>query len=78
METAMPTSSDVRLTIHVNVQISAFALQTIVANAKKVAPRDGGGSLRIDTADWVSQMISKFLEQRDFENFVKDGSNYMP
>lgn len=74
----MPTPSDDRLTIHVNVQISASALQSIVANAKKVTPRDDGGSLRVDTADWVNQMISKFLEQRDFESFVKDGSNYLP
>ena len=74
----MPTPSHDRLTIHVNVQISASALQAIVANAKKVAPRDGGGSFRVDTADWVSQMISKFLEEKDFENFVKDGSKYLP
>jgi len=74
----MPVASHDRLTIHANIQISASALQTIVANAKKVAPRDGGGSLRVDTADWVSQMISKFLEEKDFESFVKDGSKYMP
>jgi len=74
----MPTPSDDRLTIHVNIQISASALKAIVANAKKVTPRDSEGSLRVDTADWVNQMISKFLEQRDFESFVKDGSNYMP
>jgi hypothetical protein len=74
----MPVASHDRLTIHVNIQISASALQTIVSNAKKVAPKDGGGSLRVDTADWVSQMISKFLEEKDFESFVKDGANYMP
>ena len=74
----MPTPSDDRLTIHVNIQISASALQAIVANAKKVTPRDGGGSLRVDTADWVSRMISKFLEEKDFETFVKDSSKYMP
>jgi len=74
----MPVASHDRLTIHVNIQISASALQAIVANAKKMAPRDGGGALRVDTADWVSQMISKFLEEKDFESFVKDGSNYIP
>jgi hypothetical protein len=74
----MPGTSHDRLTIHVNIQISASALQTIVANAKKVAPRDGGGALRVDTADWVSQMVSKFLDEKDFESFVKDGSKYMP
>ena len=73
----MPNPSHEQLTIHVNVQISASALQTIVANAKKVAPRDGAGSFRVDTADWVSQMISKFLNEKNFEDFVKDSSNYM-
>jgi hypothetical protein len=64
-----------KLTIHVNIQISAPALQTIVANAKRAAPRDGG-IYRVDTADWVSQIISRFLEEKDFENYVKDGSKY--
>ncbi|MBI5062984.1 MAG: hypothetical protein HZB87_05870 [Desulfatitalea sp.] len=74
----MSIPSHDKLTIHANVQISAVALQTIVANAKKVAPRDGTGSLRVDTADWVSQMISRFLEEKDFENYVKDSSKYLP
>lgn len=74
----MPRPSDDKLTIHINIQISAPALQTIVANAKKVAPRDGGGSFKVDTADWVSLMISRFLEEKGFENYVKDSSKYLP
>lgn len=73
----MSIPSHDKLTIHVNVQISASALQTVVANAKRVAPRDGSGALRVDTADWVSQMISRFLEEKDFESYVKDSANYM-
>jgi hypothetical protein len=73
----MPNPSSDRLTIHVNVEISAPALQTIVANAKKVAPREGG-ACRVDTADWVSQMISRFLLEKDFDNYVRDSSKYLP
>ncbi len=73
----MPSPSQNQLTIHINVSISASALQTIVANAKRMAPRNSDGSLRVDTADWVSQLISRFLVERDFENYVKDSSNYV-
>lgn len=73
----MAGSSHDQLTIHINVAISASALQTIVANAKKMAPRDGSGSFRVDTADWVSQIISRFLEENDFENYVKDSTKYV-
>ena len=72
----MTVPSQDKLNIHVNVQISAFALQTIVAYAKKVAAKDSSGSARIDTADWVSHMISRFLEEKDFESYVQDESNY--
>jgi hypothetical protein len=65
-----------KLNIHVNVQISAFALQTIVGYAKNVAAKNSSGPCRIDTADWVSHMISRFLELKDFESFVQDESNY--
>lgn len=67
----MMAPSQEKLNIHVNVQISAFALQTIVAYAK-----NSRGSCRIDTADWVSHMISRFLESKDFETYVQDESHY--
>ncbi len=60
------------LVINVNVEIPATALQAIVANAKKIAGRDQKGIYRIDTADMVSQVISKFLLETDFETYAKD------
>ncbi len=60
------------LVINVNVEIPATALQAIVANAKKIAGRDQKGIYRVDTADKVSQVISKFLLETDFETYAKD------
>jgi hypothetical protein len=65
-----------KLSVHVNVEISAVALQAIVANAKLIAPKDANGNYHVDTADHVSAMISRFLAERDFDSFVMDVDNY--
>jgi hypothetical protein len=65
-----------KLSVHVNVHITASALQAIVSNAKHVATRDANGSYRIDTADQVSEMITRFLDEKDFESFVKNIDNF--
>ncbi|MDA8141780.1 MAG: hypothetical protein M0036_24305 [Desulfobacteraceae bacterium] len=59
-----------KLRIHVNVEITAAALQAIVAHAKQAAKKDGQGSYRIDTADQVSEVISRFLEEKDFDAYT--------
>jgi hypothetical protein len=71
MEFEMPTASQDKIRIHVNVEITAAALQTIVSHAKHLARRNENGILCIDTADQVSEMISRFLEEKDFESFLK-------
>ena len=62
--------------IHVNVKITTASLQTIVENAKNIAGRNEKGHYRVDTADKVSRMISRFLLENDFEGFVRDITNY--
>ena len=62
--------------IHVNVKITTVSLQTIVGNAKKVAGRNEKGYYQVDTADKVSEMISSFLLENDFEGYVEDINNY--
>ena len=64
------------LRVSVNVFITADALQAVVANAKKMAGRGAKGSYLVDTADKVSEMITRFLEEKDFEGYVKDINNY--
>ncbi len=74
----MSNTSNDKLAVHVNVEISATALQAIVANAKRMAARDAEGICRVDTADQVSIMISRFLDEKDFDNYVLDLKNYTP
>ena len=73
----MPSTEDDKLRIHVNIEISTVALQSIVANAKRTAPKDASGAYHIDTADKVSEMVTRFLDQNDFEGFVGDVNNYI-
>lgn len=72
----MVDASSEMLNIHVNVQITATALQAIVANAKQLAGKDADGVYRVDTADQVSNMITSFLAEEDFESYVRDINNY--
>ncbi len=62
--------------VNANVTITAAALQAIVANAKANAPRNEKGYYQVDTADKVSEMISKFLLENDFEGFAGNPGNY--
>jgi hypothetical protein len=64
------------ITVHVNVEIAAVSLQTIVENLKHIAGRDEKGLYRVDTADKVSELISRFLQENDFEGYVKHIENY--
>ncbi|MBW1642888.1 MAG: hypothetical protein JRJ76_08620 [Deltaproteobacteria bacterium] len=65
------------LAVNVNVEITAESLQAIVENVKKQTGRDSKGVYRVDTADKVSQMISRFLFENDFESYTKDIKNYL-
>lgn len=70
------TESRDMITVHVNVEITTASLQTIVENVKQLAGRDENGVYRVDTADKVSEMISRFLFDKDFEGYVKNIENY--
>jgi hypothetical protein len=64
------------LVVRANVAITPMTLQAIVANAKKLAGTGEKGYYTVDTADQVSNMISRFLEEMDFESYVMDIDNY--
>lgn len=74
----MPDIHDDKLSVHVNVEITADALQAIVANAKRTAPKGANGTYHVDTADYVSAMISRFLVEKDFDSYVMNIENYAP
>jgi hypothetical protein len=64
------------IVVRANVEMTTASLQAIVANAKQVSGADEKGVYRVDTADQVNAMISRFLLENDFEGFVKDIANY--
>ena len=70
------TESKDMITVHVNVDITVASLQTIVENVKRIAGHDENGVYRVDTADKVSEMISQFLFENDFELYVNNIENY--
>lgn len=70
------TTSKESITVHVNVDLTTASLEAIVANVKKIVGRNEKGGYRVDTADKVGEMISRFLMEYDFENYVKNIKNY--
>jgi hypothetical protein len=71
----MAASNDM-ITVRVNVDIPTDALKTIVATAKQIVGPDEKGHFRVDTADKVGEMISRFLLENDFEQYVDNPQNY--
>lgn len=65
-----------KVTVRVNVDLSVTALQTIVATLKKLVGPDQKGHFRVDTADKTGEIISRFLSENDFEQYVKNRENY--
>ncbi|MCP4692474.1 MAG: hypothetical protein GY859_30805 [Desulfobacterales bacterium] len=66
------------ITVHVNVEMTAASPRAIVENAKRMAGRDEKGYFRVDAADKVGELISRFLLEKNFESHVKDLTNYGP
>ena len=62
--------------VHANIVMTTESLKTIVENTKKMIAKNEKGHYKVDTADAVSGMVSRFLLEMDFESFVKDEKNY--
>ena len=71
----MSASKDT-IIVNANVEMTTRSLETIVENAKQKVGRDEKGVYRVDTADKVSEMISRFLLEKDFEGYVEDMELY--
>jgi hypothetical protein len=64
------------IAVNVVVEITPGSIQAIVEHAKRLAGRNDKGYYQVDTADKVSEMISRFLLEKDFETYVSDANNY--
>ncbi|MFO7557269.1 MAG: hypothetical protein R6X10_00430 [Desulfobacterales bacterium] len=63
------------LVIQVNLEITAASLQAIVENVKKNTEPDSKGVYRVDMADKVGRVISRFLFENHFERYAKEIKN---
>ena len=68
------TTNTVR--VNVTVTIAGETLQTIVQTAKDIVGRNEKGHYRIDTADLLEDLLSRFIAESDFAAFSADPENY--
>ena len=71
----MPQSEDT-IAVNIVVEMTTDSLKAIVENAKRLSGKNDKGHYTVDTADKVSEMVSRFLLEKDFERFVKTPDNY--
>ena len=64
------------ITVNVHVDVTPASLQFLVENAKRMTGPDAKGHFKVDTADMLAAMISRFLLEKDFESYVTDIDNY--
>ena len=62
--------------VNANVEMTVDSLQAIVAKAKEVTGKDDKGIYRVDTAEKVSEIVSKFLQENNFEEYAGNIENY--
>lgn len=67
-------SNDIR--VHVVLELKPESVQAVVENAKRAVGREIKGHYRVDTADLLGAMISAFLREKGFAEFVRDPANY--
>ena len=72
----MNQSKNNTLAVNVVIELTPAALQAIVENAKRRVGRNEKGHFKVDTADKVGEMVSRFLAENDFERYAKDPDNY--
>ncbi|HSM73060.1 MAG TPA: hypothetical protein VK852_00395 [Desulfobacterales bacterium] len=71
----MPPKSPL-IRVHVNIELAAETLQTVVATCKARAGADQQARYRVDTADALAGLISRFLQDAGFDQYCKDPNHY--
>lgn len=64
------------LRVHVVVEMTEASLAAVVENVKQIVGSDAKGVYRVDTADAVGTMVSRFLLEKDFEGYVQKMDHY--
>lgn len=61
------------VTVHARISLSAGTLASVVKHSKRWAREQGG---RPDPAETLNQLLTRFLEEKDFESFTDNPENY--
>lgn len=64
------------VTVNVVLDLAGSTLEGLVSVAKNIVGPDAKGHYRLDTADLLGQMISTFLIEKDFAEYVGNPANY--
>ena len=64
------------LRVNVNIELPEKALQIIVQQCKAHTGRNAKGHYRVDTADKVSELVSKYVQSEDFLKFINNPVHY--
>jgi hypothetical protein len=64
------------LRVQAVVEVPAAALRAVVENGKRMAGPDEKGHYRVDTAELLAVMISRFLLEKGFAAWVRDPKSY--
>ena len=62
--------------VHVNIDLPAASIQAVVAHSKRANADHPQGPSRLDSADALSALISKFLHEQGFADYAMNPDNY--
>ena len=62
--------------VNVTIEIPGETLQTMVQTAKDIVGRNEKGHYRIDTADLLEDLVSNFIREKGFREYVADRGHY--
>ncbi len=65
-----------RVLINATIEVPSVALQIVVETARQMTGRDEKGLYRVNTADMVNRLLTRFVMEKDFVAFVSDPENY--
>lgn len=69
-------NSDDMIRINATLDIPAAAIRAVVENARQLAGKTDKGAYQVDTYEKLGEMISRFLDEKDFLGYVQDIGNF--
>ncbi|MCB9481504.1 MAG: hypothetical protein H6680_06765 [Desulfobacteraceae bacterium] len=64
--------------IHARVELDPEVLENVKNRCKEIAKKKNLKMYEVDPADMVGELISKFLDEKNINEYSKDIKNYPP